>query len=245
MDSIVLLDRRTKRSRGFGFVTFADESVSNSLLNVIPGRTGTVNILGKNCEIKASEPKSEEFYQQQPHFLNQHHHQHHQNQSQWGGSHHTPQRLVFGRNGTSIHPNTDQSVSHQHLNYPGAEQGAGAPLYSHSTITRTTAGPILSADGSPQEGTANIYIQNNFYTLPPGTQLSPSHPLNAAPTMENLQQREEELVNCGGTVTYTYQQSTLHPVTSGHAPFEYPGDVFQPAYPGPERENSPGDINIS
>ena len=25
MDSIVLLDRRTKRSRGFGFVTFADE----------------------------------------------------------------------------------------------------------------------------------------------------------------------------------------------------------------------------
>ena len=25
VDSIVLLDRRTKRSRGFGFVTFADE----------------------------------------------------------------------------------------------------------------------------------------------------------------------------------------------------------------------------
>lgn len=28
VDSIVLLDRRTKRSRGFGFVTFADEVCS-------------------------------------------------------------------------------------------------------------------------------------------------------------------------------------------------------------------------
>ena len=32
MDSIVLLDRRTKRSRGFGFVTFADEVCDFSCL---------------------------------------------------------------------------------------------------------------------------------------------------------------------------------------------------------------------
>ena len=263
MDSIVLLDRRTKRSRGFGFVTFADEvcdfsclplsyvfslfqithsitltlslslsfqSVSDAFLNIIPGRTGTVNMFGKNCEIKASEPKTEEFYHQQPHL-----HPHHQNQQHQ--SHYTPHRMVFGANGPAIHPITNQSGGPSpHLNYPGQEQGAGVPLYSHSTITRTTAGPILSADGSPQEGTSNVYIQNNFYTLPPGTQLSPSHPLNASPTMETLQMREEKLMNGGATVTYTHQPTS----NAGHAPFAYSGEVLQPAYPGPEVENSGG-----
>eukprot|EP00986_Skeletonema_menzelii_P012254 scaffold6677_cov155-Skeletonema_menzelii.AAC.23 len=237
VDSIVLLDRRTKRSRGFGFVTFADESVANALLNVIPGRTGTVNIFGKSCEIKASEPKTEESYHQQPH-LHNHHHQSHQ----WGDNNYTPQRLVFGANGAAIHPINNQSgVGPQTLQTPvGAEQGVGVPLYSHSTITRTTAGPILSVDGSPQEGVANVYIQNNFYTLPPGTQLSPSHPLNAPPTMETLQVREEEFVNGGGTVTYTHQQTTLNPGAPSHAPFAYPGESLQPAYPGPDVENSAG-----
>jgi len=243
VDSIVLLDRRTKRSRGFGFVTFADESVSNALLNVVPGRTGTINIFGKNCEIKASEPKTEETCHPQPHLHHHHNHNQQHQSSQWSDNY-SPHRLVLGANGAAIHPIANQSGGHarrtQNLNYPGSEPGVGVPLYSHSTITRTTAGPILSVDGTAQEGTANVYIQNNFYTLPPGTKLSPSHPLNAPPTMETLQMREEEFVNGGGTVTYTHQQSTLNPVTSGHAPFAYPGEALQPAYPGPEVENSAG-----
>ena len=208
---------------------------------MIPGRTGQVKIFGKNCEIKASEPKTEESYhQQQPHL-----HNHHQSSAQWGGdNNYTAHQLVFGANGATIHPIKNQSgvAGPQTLQTPvvGAEQGIGVPLYSHSTITRTTAGPILSVDGSPQEGVANVYIQNNFYTLPPGTQLSPSHPLNAAPTMETLQLREEEFVNGGGTVTYTHQQSTLNAGAPSHAPFAYPGESLQPAYPGPEVENSVG-----
>lgn len=57
IDSVVMVDRNTKRSRGFGFVTFASQDVTNSLLNNIPGKTGIMNIFGKSCEIKASEPK--------------------------------------------------------------------------------------------------------------------------------------------------------------------------------------------
>ncbi len=213
---------------------------------MIPGRTGTVNIFGKNCEIKASEPKTEESYHQQPHGVHTHHHHNVQHQpSQWPDNNYTPHRLVFGANGAAIHPIKNQSgvATPPPLQTPvGAEQGVGVPLYSHSTITRTTAGPILSVDGTQQEGLANVYIQNNFYTLPPGTQLSPSHPLNASPTMETLQLREEELANGGGTVTYTHQQSTLNAGVASHAPFAYPGEalqpMLQPAYPGPEVENS-------
>ena len=199
---------------------------------MIPGRTGTVNIFGKNCDIKASEPKTEESYQQ-PHVHNLHHHYLQHPTSQWGDNNYTPHQLVFGANGVAaIHPIKNQSGTPPLQTPVGAEQGVGVPLYSHSTITRTAAGPILSVDGTPQEGMANVYIQNNFYTLPPGTQLSPSHPLNASPTMETLQLREEELANGGGTVTYTHQQSTLNPGAVSMA--------LQPAYPGPEVDNSAG-----
>ena len=210
--------------------------MANALLNVIPGRTGQVNIFGKNCEIKASEPKTEESYHQQSHVHSHHNHTQQNQSSQWSDSY-TPNRLVFGANGASIHPITSQSGGPsslqppQSINYPGVEQGASMPLYSHSTITRTTTGPIVSVDGTTKEGTANIYIQNNFYTLPPGTKFSPSHPLNASPTMETLQMREEEFANSGTSVTYTHQQMNLNPVASSHATHNI---SLQHAYPGPE-----------
>lgn len=59
LDSVVMFDRETNNSRGFGFVTFADPNVSKSLLqkgNHADG-IGRLNMRGKTCEVKRAEPK--------------------------------------------------------------------------------------------------------------------------------------------------------------------------------------------
>jgi len=59
IDSVVMYDRETRNSRGFGFVTFDDPDVSKSLLqmgNHADG-IGRLNMRGKTCEVKRAEPK--------------------------------------------------------------------------------------------------------------------------------------------------------------------------------------------
>lgn len=74
----------------------------------------------------------------------------------------------------------------------GGERG-GMSIYSHSTITRITVGP----DGASHDGAANVYIQNNFYTLPPGG----TEPTTHALTPEQLQAQLTLIVQNGGVAT--------------------------------------------
>ncbi|CAJ1952406.1 unnamed protein product [Cylindrotheca closterium] len=59
LDSVVMFDRETKNSRGFGFVTFEDPEVSKSLLaqGSQEDGIGRLDMRGKTCEVKRAEPK--------------------------------------------------------------------------------------------------------------------------------------------------------------------------------------------
>lgn len=51
VDAVVMFDRQTQRSRGFGFVTFQEDSVVHEIM------MGTHEINGKMVEVKRAEPK--------------------------------------------------------------------------------------------------------------------------------------------------------------------------------------------
>jgi len=66
IDSVVMIDRQTKRKRGFGFVSFERAEDAMKVLacgnegQPVPSkgfRSGKIEIFGKMCEVKMSEPK--------------------------------------------------------------------------------------------------------------------------------------------------------------------------------------------
>lgn len=59
-EALVMFDRNTGRSRGFGFVTYVDQEISKSLLQMGNNGDGVgrLNMRGKICEIKAAVKKT-------------------------------------------------------------------------------------------------------------------------------------------------------------------------------------------
>jgi len=60
-ESIVMFDRETRRSRGFGFVTYVNPDVAKSLLQMGNRGDGIGRLImrGKTCEVKAAAPKGQ------------------------------------------------------------------------------------------------------------------------------------------------------------------------------------------
>lgn len=56
-DSVVIYDRDTRNSRGFGFVTFKDASVAQTVLGGEGKTSNMISIHDKECEVKMSVPK--------------------------------------------------------------------------------------------------------------------------------------------------------------------------------------------
>ena len=185
---------------------------------MIPGRTGVVNIMGKDCEVKASEPKP----------ANAPHHARYSkppyNRSPQGWSNDMP---LFGPGGGGttiphqLHVDQTLLVPPIFISSPrgGANGGGrgGVSIYSHSTITRTIAGPC----GASHDGAATaVYIQNNFYSLPPGGTVPPTYE-----TPEQLQEKQKFFVQNGDVAALGRFSPMLYTVLSSSA--------LQPSYPGP------------
>jgi RNA recognition motif-containing protein len=60
-ESVVMFDRVTRRSRGFGFVTYVNPAVSQSLLQMgnHGDGIGRLVMMGKTCEVKPAAPKGQ------------------------------------------------------------------------------------------------------------------------------------------------------------------------------------------
>jgi len=60
-ESVVMFDRETRRSRGFGFVTYVNPDISKSLLQIGGHGDGIGRLVmrGKTCEVKAAAPKGQ------------------------------------------------------------------------------------------------------------------------------------------------------------------------------------------
>jgi hypothetical protein len=96
------------------------------------------------------------------------------------------------------------------IDYGGG--GRGVSIYSHSTITRSSN----NTGASQEDGDTTVYIQNNFYLLPPGTAMTvpPNHANTISP--ERLQAKQmAEFGRVATPVQYAVSSS------------------LQPSYPGP------------
>ena len=110
-----------------------------------------------------------------------------------GGAGGTTQAVVSNDNTAVRNPLQVNKTMTSPFNGQGGGKG-GVSIYSYSTITHST----VSIDGT-QDGTSHVYIQNNFYTLPPSTELPPSQALNCTgPSPEALRAHQTELVQNGG-----------------------------------------------
>jgi hypothetical protein len=178
--------------------------------------------MGKDCEVKASEPKlAEAPHRTRPMFNTKP--PYYQSPQVWSND-----MPLFGPGGggtTIPHPlHVDQTllVPPNFISTPrgGASGGGrgGVSIYSHSTITRTTSGP----SGSSHDGavTATVYIQNNFYLLPPGGTVPPTYL-----TPEQLQERQKIFVQNGDVAALGRISPLMYTVPSSSA--------LQPSYPGP------------
>jgi RNA recognition motif-containing protein len=62
VEAVIMFDRNTGRPRGFGFVTFHDESVRTQLLQDLHPQQGRLSMRDRTIEVKPAQPKTYLYY---------------------------------------------------------------------------------------------------------------------------------------------------------------------------------------
>jgi RNA recognition motif-containing protein len=228
VDSVVMVDRMTRRSRGFGFVTFANENDAINILTAIPGKTGYVFINRKQCEVKASTPKTADglvVKHQRPH----HHgggagqwssnppHHHHRDNNHRG---YNPHRTTLG--GGAVPPPGPARQQQQQRDAPRDAGGA----------KQTRAGGEFDAS------TTTASIGNYDYARqPPSSQVM-------APAMSAYHGRGSAVYQPRYPIAYPAAASSVYvyPGGDGAGPAAAPAVVVQSPYdsPYPAMSQGPG-----
>lgn len=150
LDSRVMIDRDTRRSRGFGFITFEDEAVARQLLSArVPDMehqegVGRVYMQGKLCEIKAAQPKGDSGFQRYNHNFQRYNNYFNNNK----------RGRKYGNHSTSNHFPFHQEEQHMLT----SNAVAGAPSSVNSGVPSTL--PVsyeTNPTGAPMMYTPNMY----------------------------------------------------------------------------------------
>lgn len=140
-DSVVIFDGHTRRSRGFGFVTFKDYAVAQNILGGENKQIGSVIIRGKMCEVKPAEPKVDSITNDIQHHRQFNHQEH-----------------ILGLNTMEYHQG-------QFIHMPPAldfRENVSAPFVTK--ITQGNNHPITTTSCTPP--IAQVYPEPMYYFVP-------------------------------------------------------------------------------
>jgi hypothetical protein len=150
MDSVVMFDRETRKPRGFGFVTFHDPEVTNSLLAMAAmnsenstkdgggSDSGRLEMRGKMIEIKRAQPKDASAPQkQQSSYISQ------SSSSSHSTAYHYPYNTPYQEQympPNAPYPSDEQNV--YPVEYATPEEAPPNPAYIHYTATPSMPSPM-------------------------------------------------------------------------------------------------------
>lgn len=190
LDSIVMINRETRRSRGFGFVTFENVATAHAVLGGEEKTKNMVTIHGKECEVKLSVPKRFFEYRRHDrkmkkqdgrdhslHMKNNDEKSHEKGEDSVNASRASEENLHRGMNGevnNQIGPSFDSSVIHQFQTYqnpygsiPGpAYEGSGGMMYPSPVVPHFTPAAPMQNEFYHQNSPAPYYYGYGYETNP-------------------------------------------------------------------------------